>query len=109
MQYRSAPATNAAGSVPSCAQVCPKSALWADETTVPSLTSAVQSAVLVHVTLGKVSAPGGAVAGFHVTPLSWVVTTTSLPGSGAPFVPTAMHAVRVGQDTALSCGVDPPT
>ena len=76
--------------------------------TVPWLTSAVQSDVFEQVTPATVSALAGAAAGDHVTPPSSVVTTTPLPGTDAPFVPTAMQASRVGHEMPLSCGVEPP-
>jgi len=50
----------------------------------------------------------GDVAGAQVLPASVVVTTTPLPGSDAPFDPTAMQLVAVGQETPLSCGALPP-
>jgi hypothetical protein len=96
------------GSPPSCCQLCPKSSLWADHVNVPSLTMAVQLDESVHAALVTTRALVGDVAGAHVEPALVVVTTTPLPGSDAPFDPTAMHLVAVGQETPLSCGVLPP-
>ena len=62
----------------------------------------------MHATLVTASALVGDVAGAQVLPASVVVTTTPLPGSEAPFDPTAMHRVALGQETPLSCGVLPP-
>jgi hypothetical protein len=64
--------------------------------------------VFAQVTLATVSALAGAAAGDHVAPPSCVVTTTPLPGTDAPLVPTAMQANRVGHEMPLSCGVEPP-
>ena len=93
---------------PLAASVCPKSVLWADHISVPLLTMAVQSAESGAATLvdregagrRRWPAPSRAAVG--------VVTTTPLPGSDAPFEPTAMQSVAVGQETPLSCGVLPP-
>jgi hypothetical protein len=82
--------------------------LWADHVSVPSVTMAVQLDEAVHATLVTARALVGDVAGAHVEPALVVVTTTPLPGSDAPFDPTAMHLVTVGQETPLSCGVLPP-
>ena len=101
-QVRSLPGMNDAGRFPSCCHVAPKSPLWADHVAVPSLTVAVQSEGLAQVTLETTRAFCGAVTAFQVAPPSVVVTTTPLPGSEAPFDPTAMHVVAVGHDTALS-------
>ena len=109
MHVRSLPPRNSEGKSPSCCQVWPKSALWADHVSVPSLTMAVQSNGLAHCTLVTASAFMGAVAGDQVVPASPVVTTTPLPGREAPFEPTAMHSVAVGHETPLNCGVLPPT
>ena len=105
---RSSPGKKDDGRFPSCCQVVPKSPLWADHVAVPSLTMTVQSVGLAQVTLETTSAFCGAVTVDQVTPPSVVVTTTPLPGRDAPFDPTAMHAVAVGHETPLSCGVLPP-
>ena len=68
----------------------------------PSLTMAVQSTGLAHVTLETTSAFCGDTAGDQVAPASLVVTTTPPPGSEEPLEPTAMHSVADGQDTPLS-------
>jgi hypothetical protein len=94
--------------VPSCCQLCPKSLLWADHVAVPSLTTVVQSESLAHATVVRVNAFVGAAAGVQVLPASRVVSTMPLPGTEAPFEPTAMHSVWVGHETPLSSGVLPP-
>src|ERR1700730_17867308 len=109
MHVRSGPGRSSEGSAPSCCQLLPKSMLWADHVAAPSLTMAVQSIGVAHATLMTVSAFVGAVASDHAAPASVVVTTTPLPGSEAPFEPTAMHSVLVGHETPLNWGVLPPT
>src|ERR1700691_857744 len=107
MHVTSFPGKKPDGRSPSCCQLCPKSALWADHVDVPSLTMAVQSTGLAQVTLETTRAFCGDTAADHVAPASLVVMTTPLPGSEAPLDPTAMHSVVVGQDTPLSWGVLP--
>ena len=51
MHVRSFSGRKADGRLPSCCQLCPKSALWAAHVEVPSLTMAVQSVGLAQVTL----------------------------------------------------------
>ena len=68
----------------------------------------VQPELEVHATLSTVSTPGGATAAVQVAPPSTVVNTTPLPGTDAPFVPTAMHRVALGHETPLSCGMNDP-
>ena len=60
-----------------------------------------------HHRCSRSSALGGAAAGAHVVPPSTVVITTPLPGTDAPFEPTAMQSVGVGHETPLSCRRDP--
>src|SRR5580700_7402865 len=108
MHVRPLPGRKREGSPPSCCQLCPKLSLWADHFSVPSVTMAVQLDEAVHATLIRARALVGDVAGAHVEPALVVVTTTPLTGSDAPFDPTAMHLVAVGQETPLSCGVLPP-
>src|SRR5258707_3154656 len=98
MHVRSFPGRKSAGRLPSCPQLSPKSALWADHDEVPSLTMAVQSDGLAQVTLATTRAFCGDVVSDHLAPASLVVTTTPLPGSDAPLAPTAMqsHALRQG-------------
>ena len=105
---RSTPGRNEEGRSPCCCQLCPKSSLWADHVEMPSLTTTVQSDVPAHSTLVSVSAFMGAVTGDQVVPASRVATTTPLPGSDAPFEPTARQSVGVGHEMPLSCGVLPP-
>src|ERR1700722_5357629 len=108
MHVRSFSGWKVDGRLPCCCQLWPKSALWAAQVEVPSLTTAVQSFGLAQVTLSTASAFWGAATPVQVAPASLVAMTTPLPGSDAPVDPTAMHDVGVGQDTPLSCGVLPP-
>ena len=75
----------------------------------PSLTITVQSEGRAQATLVTASAPGGAVRVTTSHRRRSVVTTTPLPGSDAPFDPTAMHSIAEGHETPLSWGVLPPT
>jgi hypothetical protein len=70
--------------------VWPKSFVRADHDAAPSLTMAVHVVVVAQSTLLTVSACG-AVVGVHVAPPLPVASTTPLPGTDAPFEPTAMQ------------------
>jgi len=105
---RSSPARKSEGRLPSRCQACPKLVLVADQTNEPSFTMTRHWVVEEHETDITVRAPFGMATGFQVTPAFVVATTTPLPGSDPPLVPTAMQWVGVGHDTPLNCGVLPP-
>jgi hypothetical protein len=87
---------------PSRCHAWPKSVLLADQINEPSLTMAMHCVTVEQETDITVRAPVGAATGLQVVPASVVARTTPLPGSDAPFDPTAMQSVGVGHDTPLS-------